>query len=252
MRWVGFVDVLLSPLGFGLLLALALWLGRRRWPRTVMRIGIALEALCVLLATPIGANALVTFQERRAPPPAACLAPAPRAIVVLSGGLRHAAQDAADFGALNASSLQRTLFGAALAKATVGAELVMTGGSRYGQGAAQSDVLAHLATQFGVPADAIRTEDASRTTWENATGVRHLDPPVPARIWLVTSALHMPRALIAFRAAGFDPCAYPVDFRSAPFDGLIDFLPSALAIADSDAVLHEWAGELVYRWRAAR
>jgi hypothetical protein len=56
--------------------------------------------------------------------------------------------------------------------------------------------------------------------------------------------------LVAFRAAGFEPCAYSGDFQSAPFDGLVDLLPSAGAIANTDAVLHEIVGEIVYRVRA--
>ena len=83
-----------------------------------------------------------------------------------------------------------------------------------------------------------------------AATVRALDPAVPKRIWLVTSALHMPRALSAFRAAGFEPCAYPADVRAARLDSIADVLPSAGAIADTDAVLHEWVGEIVYRIRA--
>jgi len=102
-----------------------------------------------------------------------------------------------------------------------------------------------------VPASAIRSENESTTTWENATRVRALEPAPPSHIWLVTSALHMPRSLIAFRAAGFDACAYPGDYRSSPFEGPVDLLPSAGAIANSDAVLHEWVGEIVYRLRAA-
>ncbi|HEX7769639.1 MAG TPA: YdcF family protein, partial [Dokdonella sp.] len=112
--------------------------------------------------------------------------------------------------------------------------------------------MADVAENLGVPASSIRAELASTTTWENATAVRALEPSSPARIWLVTSALHMPRALLAFRAAGFEPCAYPGDYRGAPLEGPTDFLPSAGAIGNTDAVLHEWAGEIAYRIRMWR
>jgi len=55
---------------------------------------------------------------------------------------------------------------------------------------------------------------------------------VPPRIWLVTSALHMPRALVAFRAAGFEPCSYPSDFLSGPLRAR-DVLLRGSAIANS-------------------
>jgi len=61
----------------------------------------------------------------------------------------------------------------------------------------------------------------------------------------------LPRTLLAFRAAGFEPCAYAGDYRAAPLEGPADFLPSAGAIANADAVLHEWVGEIAYRIRAA-
>lgn len=253
MRFMAFVDVLLSPLGFGLLVALIAWLGRRRLPRALLRASIAIECVCLALTTPAGANVLVKLQERRTPMPPICAAPEPNVIVLLSGGMRRDATDARDFGVLNISSLQRTLAAATLAKSLPNAELVITGGPRIGgaNDVAQSSVLGDVAERLGVPASAIRAELAATTTWENATTVRALEPKLPVRIWLVTSALHMPRSILAFRAAGFDPCAYPGDYRAAPLEGPADFLPSAGAIANADVVLHEWVGELAYRIRAA-
>jgi hypothetical protein len=40
-----------------------------------------------------------------------------------------------------------------------------------------------------------------------------------------------------------------VDRRAAQFAGWTDLLPGGTAIARSEAVLHEWVGELAYRWR---
>jgi uncharacterized SAM-binding protein YcdF (DUF218 family) len=247
---MAFVDVFLSPLGFGLLLALVLWLARRRLPRYALRAGIGVEIVCFFLATSVGANLLTSWQERRATS-AQCGSPVPSTIVVLSGGMRRDAGNSGDFGVLNVATLQRTLTGAELALHTPGATLVLAGGARVGgkSDVAQAEIMADVARKLGVSSARIRTEDASTTTWENARDAHAL--ALPARIALVTSALHMPRALIAFRSAGFDPCAYPSDFRTAPFDGPADLLPSAGAIANTDATLHEWVGEIVYRLRAA-
>ena len=246
------VDVLLSPLGFGLLVALITWLGRRRLPRALLRASLAIECICLALTTPAGANAIIALQERRTPTPPVCAAPEPRVIVLLSGGMRRDATDASDFGVLNVSSLQRTLAAAALARRVPDAELIITGGPRIGGGndVSQAAIMADVAEKLGVPASAIRNEIAATTTWENANLVRALEPKLPSRIWLVTSALHMPRSMLAFRAAGFEPCAFPGDYRTAPLEGPVDFLPSAGAIANVDAVLHEWVGELAYRIRA--
>ena len=59
------IDCAISPIGFGLLLALVLWASRRRAPRALWRFGLALELPCLLLATPFGVNALASLQEHR-------------------------------------------------------------------------------------------------------------------------------------------------------------------------------------------
>lgn len=246
------LDVLISPLGFGLALALALWLTRTRLPRALWFGALVLELGCLCLTTSVGANLLVELQERRAPLRITCTAPLPDTLVLLAGGVRRMPHTIDDISALNDGAVQRTLAAAQVMREHPGADLVISGGSRPGDTVAESTLMAALARTLGVPAAAIRTEITSQTTWENAMQVRALVPQLPQRIGLLTSALHMPRALVAFRAAGFEPCALPMDFRSSPPRDISDWLPRAGAIARSDAVLHEWIGELVYRWRAAR
>ena len=58
-------------------------------------------------------------------------------------------------------------------------------------------------------------EDRSRNTFENALFTRDLVKPKEGERWLlVTSAMHMPRAVGVFRKVGFPVIAYPVDFRT--------------------------------------
>ena len=245
------IDIVLSPLGFGLLLACLLWLSRARLPRGVWRAGLVLEVLCVILSTPAGSNLLVGWQERRALALPACIDPAPTTIVLLAGGIRRSPRDAEDVGALNSASVQRTLDAAQLMRDRRGAELVISGGTRGGNGIAESTLMAALARRLGVPEASMRTEAAARTTWENAQYLHALVPALPTRVVLVTSAVHMPRALVAFQAAGFQPCTHASDFGAMPIRELADLLPRGGAVARSEAVLHELAGEIAYRWRAA-
>ncbi|WP_300618584.1 YdcF family protein [Dokdonella sp.] len=242
------VDFAISPLGFGLLLALLLWRTRRHAPRWLWHLGAALEVVCFLLATPFGAQTLAALQERRIAAevcPAADAAP----LVLLAGGLRRAPRDADDVAALSEASLRRTIETAARAGAAPAMPLVISGGVWPGEAVAESTLMATLMSRLGVPAASIRTETGSHTTWQNAFHVRALDPPLPARIRLATSAVHMPRSLLAFRVAGFEPCAVPIDVRAARLRYVTDFLPSGGAIALSTAVLHEWVGEVGYRLR---
>ncbi|MGH8173240.1 MAG: YdcF family protein [Rhodanobacteraceae bacterium] len=250
MTWMDVVDAFLSPLGIALLLAFLLWRFRGRISPTLRRIAIGFGIACLILATPFGASLLVSMQENRAPRAEACAAPLPTDVVLLAGGVRRLPQDARDYGSLTAPSVRRTIDAVTLLRTLPDARLVITGTGKE-ESVPESEVMADLARQMGVNADAIRVETSSLTTWENAMRVRALDPALPTRIWLVTSALHMPRALLAFRAAGFEPCSYPSDFLSGPFRAR-DVLPRGSAIANSEAALHEIVGELVYRMRAVQ
>ena len=60
-------------------------------------------------------------------------------------------------------------------------------------------------------ADRLRIDRLANTTFENAVNSAALAKPKPGEHWLiVTSALHMPRSIGAFRAVGFAVHAWPV------------------------------------------
>jgi uncharacterized SAM-binding protein YcdF (DUF218 family) len=223
------------------------------WRR--MRIAcVVAAAVLVVLTTPLGANALVRVQEARAPAPDACAAgAAPRAVVVLSGGLVARPRDERDYAALGLASIQRLLAAVALQRSLGRVSLTVVGTSD--RGVADSLILASLARDLGADASLLQVETASLNTWQNAQASAQLAPALPRRIWLVTSSLHMARALVAFRAAGFDACSYPVQPRYHAPDNVGYLLPTGSATMKAEDALHEFVGELAYRaraWRAAR
>lgn len=238
--------LLLSPLFFASVLLLALWRGRR-WPRGVRRmLGVGV-AVCVLLSMPLGADPLLHVLEHAAE--TTCAAPLPRAVVVLGGGVREDAA-ANEVTALSAASLRRVIAAVALWQRQ-GASLpfVISGGNVYG-GPAEATLMADLALRFGVTPASLRVETDSRTTWQNAQHLATLVPAVPRRVWLVTSAAHLPRAAWTLRHFGFAPCAVPVDQRAVWPRGWRDVLPSTTAITHTEIALHELAGLAWYRLRA--
>lgn len=91
----------------------------------------------------------------------------------------------------------------------------------------------------------------SKNTWENAVNSRIIVDKLTSsrRILLITSGFHMRRALACFRAAGYDPIAYPTDRwagqRKFELDHLL--LPSAGAMAQWNMLLREWVGYAAYR-----
>lgn len=238
-------DYMFSPFTYALLLALLLVVMWRRLPRTVRWTGAVIEVLLLVTMTPLGANALVWSVESRVPPPRACVAPVPTTIVVLSGGTDRKPRGTEDYSALNAVSLHRLFAGAALWRQMPGARLVLSGG---GYGVPESVLLAGLAERMGVSPGAIQTERRSHTTWENAMYVAALKPSLPRRIWLVSSALHLPRALGAFRVWGFKPCAWSSGSIYVPPHWSIGyFVPQSSALRKANRAIHELIGDMVYR-----
>ncbi len=235
-----------SPLSWAIVLLLILLLTWRRLPRALRFCGVGLEVCLLLLMAPVGANALVRVIEARVPEHA-CTNPRPEAVVVLSGGLDREPASNTDFGALNGESMHRLLTAVELWRRTPGALLVIAGGGPYR--IPESALLAQLAQQLGVPFATIRTEQQSRSTWQNAHNLALQSPSLPKRIWLVTSSLHLPRALGAFRAFGFQPCAWSSGSQYVAFDGPGYFLPQSSSLDKAESAIHEWLGGLEYGWR---
>ena len=67
-------------------------------------------------------------------------------------------------------------------------------------------------------------------------------------IYVVTSAWHMRRALLAFADTGIAVTAAPTHFDRVSTD-LIDFLPSTVGWTTSFLALHEWIGCAWYALR---
>ena len=236
----------LSPLRSGVLLALLvvfLWRWLPRWLRVLAILPIL---ACVALSLPVVANQLVRHQESRSAPDRLCTVPLPQTLVVISGGSVRAPRDRDDFAALGESSLRRTMAAVALWQRDAQARLVISGGAgRYP--VAESVLMAALAARMGVPSTAMTVETQSRSTWQNARFVQGMGVETPGPIALVTSALHMPRAVYAFEEAGYEVCTWPAESRYARANSFGYFLPSTTALDKSEAVIHEWVGELAYR-----
>lgn len=96
--------------------------------------------------------------------------------------------------------------------------VILCGGSVFPGSPPESQVAAGLLSRLGIPPQLLVLEDRSRTTRENALFaaalLRTMDLRRPV---LVTSALHMPRAVLAFAKAGVAVIPYPVDFLGGSY-----------------------------------
>jgi uncharacterized SAM-binding protein YcdF (DUF218 family) len=130
------------------------------------------------------------------------------------------------------------------------ARIIFSGGTAaLFKGALEAPLAVKEFEALGVAHDRITAEEQSRNTIENAVFSRLIAQPKPGERWLlVTSAFHMPRAIAAFRAAGFPVEAYPVDWRTrGPIDATAPFASVIGGLGMTDIAMHEWVGLLVYR-----
>lgn len=213
---------------------------------------ISLVLLAIAGFSPLG-NLLILPLEERFPPWNAARG-APDGIIVLGGAISAEVSAARGVTALNEAAERMTAV-ADLARRFPSVPIIFTGGNDnlLFPGAAEADFVPRLFESFGVMRDRIRLENRSRNTAENAAFTKALIDPRPNERWLlVTSAAHMPRAIGAFRHAGFFVEAYPVDWRTlgsedwhSPFNTL------SAGLARTDAALHEWFGLIAY-WLAGK
>jgi uncharacterized SAM-binding protein YcdF (DUF218 family) len=198
--------------------------------------------------SPLG-NVLILPLEQRFAPFDPSRGP-PDGIVVLGGAIAPAVSAARGVVALNEAA-ERLTVTAALAHRYPKARIVFSGGSNavFSDAIAEAPFAVDELEALGVAPDRITAEEQSRNTIENAVFSRLVAQPKPGERWLlVTSAYHMPRAVAAFRAAGFPVEAYPVDWRTrGPIDALVPFASLSDGLARTDAAVHEWIGLLTYR-----
>jgi uncharacterized SAM-binding protein YcdF (DUF218 family) len=221
------------------------------------RAGVRLMVACLLIIllvglVPIG-RGLIAALENRFPPGNEAGAEI-TGIIVLGGPIDSRMSVARGMLSVG-GDVERLIEGAALARRHPAAKLVFTGGnpSLFHNDPPESFFAVKLFEQLGVPASRITPEDQSRNTDENAVFSKRLVNPKPGERWLlVTSAVHMPRAVGVFRKAGFPVEPYPVDWHTLP-GANIWFMPRYLlnGIGALDAVSHELVGLFVY-WITGR
>jgi uncharacterized SAM-binding protein YcdF (DUF218 family) len=93
----------------------------------------------------------------------------------------------------------------------------------------------------------VYVESRPRTTFEDAQYSAALLKPKPGERWLlVTLALHMPRAVGCFRAAGFQVKPYPVEL-GRPLHLIAPYTTGSAALLYLDFAAKEWIGLIAYR-----
>jgi uncharacterized SAM-binding protein YcdF (DUF218 family) len=246
-----FIKALILPPAVWLLLLFAVLLfWKKKWARRFLGL---VAVIALMFHSGLTARAIGYYLESRYPPLPDCRTAEPYdGIVVLTGGLIPASGliprpqiDIAMFRRLDeAFRLYRQ----------VPKPIIVSGGhvDPFTPSRDENEIACGYLVRWGVPPEHIIPESGSRDTFESAVEVRKI---LQRRGWrrylLVTSALHMPRGMLAFGAVAPQPLAAPGDFTVSGISmSPLSFFPSEGAARDIYLALHEYAGLLNYRWRA--
>jgi uncharacterized SAM-binding protein YcdF (DUF218 family) len=224
------------------------------------RAGRRLLICCLIVFVVVGTlpvgRLLVFVLEERFPPWTETAGP-PDGIIILGGPIRPGQSLLRGHAAIGAGAERLTVI-PALARRFPNARIVFTGGnpSLIGHGPPEAQFAVPLLESFGIARDRIVGEDRSRNTAENAAFTKALVNPKPGERWLlVTSAMHMPRAVGVFRKAGFPVEPYPVDWQSDGRGPTWRWFTSPLSMPGNwgamDDAAKEWIGLTAY-WLSGR
>lgn len=244
------VAELLMPLPVTLALLVVGWLMAWRGARHLGGVAVALGVGLLLLAswTPV-ADRLLTPLETRYP----AMQALPESvdvvgIVVLGGGWEPDAPRSVT-GKLGVSSAIRLIEGVRLWRQRPSLPLVVTGASRNPHEPPVAEGYAQGARELGVDQEQLRVLDTPTDTGLEARAVSETLGE-GARVVVVTSAAHMPRAMQHFRRAGLAPLAAPTHYLTGRgrIDRLAYWVPSATQLHKTERAIHERLGQLAVRF----
>lgn len=217
----------------------SLCLRRYRVAAALMAVAVLWLALC---ATPAFSDWLQRGVEARYPLQNAAAYPTADVIVVLGGGVLPGPSDSPAESA--AARGTRAGFGLALYRHARAPLMLVSGGEQ------EAVQMAHMLRQQGVPAPALLTEEVSMNTHQNAVYCaailrrRNLQ-----RILLVTSPLHMPRAVASFRQEGFTVIPAPTPDVTVTAESGQPPPQRGSALTRTSRCLREYFGLWLYRLR---
>lgn len=229
----------------GLAIALAFFSGsskrgRSRW-RSVLLIGFPWLAVCLVSGAPSIVNPLLTELEERYPVSIACEQGSH--LVMLGGGVDSRITSANEFERMSQSTLARASAALRIGLAEPGLTMIASGGAL--RKVSEADVVGNYWNALGIDNRRILREADSGNTRENAIKVATLleSHDVAGQVRLVTSALHMPRALNTFRTVfeskGMQVCPVSTHREAIPDIPIWASVPQTTSVVKFNKWLHE-------------
>ena len=198
-----------------------------------------------IVSTPVVAKWLAFTLERQYPPQAIAGMAIYDVAIVLGGATREAVGPRLEIE-LGAAG-NRIIHAARLYRAGKVRKILIAAGALSWDGSLppEADAIGKLLIEFGVADVDLVYDRLSRTTLENARETRRLWVETGFRSgYLVTSALHMPRAMAYFRGIGLEVTPASTDVAVVPpmLAGPLELVPNAQALVLFSSAMHEWIG----------
>lgn len=251
MPTTSYLSNLIIPFNlFITLLVIGAVLGLLRWRKTGATIALMGAGWLLAWSLPITSIWAGGSLEHYYPLPAPQDAPRADAIVVLGGNTANARANW--FEPYDKSTATtRVDAAAALYLAGRAPRVLLSGGALEGD-VSEAQGMAAAMRQLGVPDSALILENASRSTYENAAlSMEEIEQHNIRTVLLVTSAVHMPRAMAVFRKQGMQATAAAVPPQiQLPDDGsLSPWKPNQRALDASRSIIKEYAAIALYWFR---
>ena len=256
MRFSNLFSLAISAGGLVILLiVVCAWIllrPRSRPARTALIVVVAWYTLLSVYPIP---NAVGRFWSRGFAPLERSAVPEGRAAVVLLGSGSYTAFDWANNRAAvpDPIGLARTLEAARVYRLIDAAWVVSSGGlpSRRSPTIPLGETMKDTLLRLGVPASRIVVKDVARDTHDEALSLSSLLPSLHVdHVVLVTSSVHMRRAVGTFRAVGVEVIPAPAreDIPGRP-SWTTTYLPSQYGIFESALVGHEIIGWVYFKFK---
>lgn len=242
----------LLPPGIIIVIALLGFLIQIRWQLLGGLIVFASTAVLLVLSLPLTGYQLMQGIESRFAPlwlaAAADAGPLPGAIVILGGGRYTEAPEYGASDSVNQTTLARLRYAAHLHRLT-GLPILVSGGAPYGEPVSEAELMrAALVNDFRLEVKWMEGESAN--THENARYTKMMLAEAGVRrVYLVTHASHMPRAVWSFENAGLSTIPAPMGFATLNKEDreTLGYFPSASGLHLSSTALRERMGLFWYQ-----
>lgn len=235
------------PPGIFLILLLALTLRLYRRQRHSAALLFTFTLLFYFCTIPAVADPLIRSLESRYSPPAAFSGDV---IVLLGGGATMDTPNLDSHGHLSGYAANRLLTAAQLYH-KYQLPIIVSGGKVLETTGTEAEISRTLLLGLGVPDSKIIVENQSLNTTQNAEySKKMLDTYVFSQPVLVTSAFHMPRAVIQFQKVGVTVTPWPTDYQANVHSKLtwFDFVPASSALTNIALSIKEYLGLAAVKW----